>query len=165
MGGKMNMESIDTYLLTLLPVLLTAWIGIRVVEVRAKRNKADKEYEKLKAAIWPFLHSILSEEGNLNAELLQHFPAQKEAAREYVSNLCGRKKRKFVAAWQEYEVEYQQVKSLGPLAEAAAIVPSEVDLSKKQNLVDMAQWEVDRVNNVSRLVNKLLQVAKRRIWF
>ncbi|NVK20880.1 MAG: hypothetical protein HWD86_00020 [Kangiellaceae bacterium] len=159
------MENIDKYLLTLLPVLVTAWIGIRIFEVRAKRGEAKAEYEKFKSAIWPFLHSILSEEGNLNAELLQHFPTHKNAAREYINNLNGRKKKKFIEIWHKYETEYQQIKSLGPFAVAVAIAPNEADLPKGPNSAEMIQWEVDRINNINKLLNELLQVAQKKIWF
>ena len=159
------MENIENYLLALLPVLLTAEIGIRIFEVRTKRNETKQEYEKLKNAIWPFLHSILSEGESLNAELLQHFPNHKNAAREYLNSLKGKKKKQFIAIWQEYETVYQQVKSLGPFAVAAAIAPSEADLSKRPGQVEMIQWEVDRVNNISRLLEKLLKVAEQKIWF
>jgi len=94
----------DPYTSILLPVLVAALIGIRVYEVRKKQSAIDTEYNKFKDAIWPFLHTILSD-SNLNSELLQYFPSHKNAAREYISNLRGKKKKQFSELWAAYESE------------------------------------------------------------
>jgi hypothetical protein len=153
------------YLSILLPVLVAALIGIRVYDVRNKQIEANSNYNKFKDVIWPFLHSILSGSGNLNAELLQHFPNHKNAAREYVENLKGKKKIQFGKLWAAYEDEYLQVNSLGAFAPAVAIAPSHADLTKGPNAGEMEQWETDRVNKITVLLKDLLKVAKVKIWF
>lgn len=161
----MDLESLTPYFIALLPVLVAAWIGIRVSDVRSKRQIAKEEYDKFKDAIWPFLHSILSGESNLNVELLEHFPSHKNAAREYAQCLKGKKKKKFIELWLTYEEEYEQIKSLGPFAAAVAVAPSEVDLNSNPGPSEMIRWERDRVNKLSKLLTELLEVAKVKIWF
>jgi len=155
----------EPYISILLPVLIAALIGIRVYEVRNKQMAVNSEYNKFKDAIWPFLHSILSDSGNLNSELLQHFPSHKNAAREFIGNLKGKNKKQFNKLWMAYESEYLQVKSLGVFAPAVAIAPSEVDLRSKPNSSEMENWEIDRVNKITSLLNALLKTAKVQIWF
>ena len=155
----------NPYVSVLLPVLVAALIGIRIYDVRNKQIKIDAEYNKFKKTIWPFLHSILSESGNLNSELLQHFPEHKNAAREFIGNLKGKRKKQFNKLWAAYEAEYLQVKSLGAFAPAVAIAPCEVDLKNNPNALEMESWEIDRINTISSLLNALLKTAKVQIWF
>ncbi len=152
-------------LLVLLSVLVAAFIGIRVYEARNKQIEADKEYNKLKDVIWPFIHSILSDNSNLNAELLHHFPDHKNAAREYVNNLKGKKKKQFTKLWVSYENEYFQVQSLGNFASIVAIAPYDADLKKDPDASEMTRWEIDRVNRIIGLLKDLLETAKVKIWF
>lgn len=155
--NKMLNNNLHQYLITLLSLLLPVWIGIRIFEVRSKQQKIDAEYEKLRSSIWPFLHAINSTEGNLNAELLTHFPNHKNAAREYIEHLSGRRRKKFIRAWVEYEEQYDLVDSLGVMAPAVAIAPSEADLSKGPNAQEMIRWEIDRVDRVTESLNRLQQ--------
>ncbi len=161
----MATDTLYSYLVILLPILITAWIGIRIHEVRTKQAKVDLAYDKFKEVIWPFMHAILSDECNLNIELIQHFSDQKNAAREYIQNLKGKKKNEFIELWAEYENMYDEVKSLGIFAPAVAIAPSEKDLAKNTNAKEMVDWEVERINKLSRLLTKLLETAKIKIWF
>ncbi len=155
----------DPYISVLLPILVAALIGIRIYDVRNKQIQMDAEYNKFKEAIWPFLHSILSESGNLNSELLQHFPEHKNAAREFIGNLKGKKKKQFSKLWAAYEAEYFQIKSLGAFAPVVAVAPSEADLKSNPNALKMESWEIDRINTISSLLSTLLKTAKVQIWF
>ena len=155
----------NPYISILLPVLVAALIGIRVYDVRNKQTAFNSEYDKFKDAIWPFLHSILSDSGNLNAELLQSFPGHKNAAREFIGNLKSKKKQQFNKLWEAYEGEYLQVKSLGVFAPVVAIAPSDADLKSNPNASEMANWEIDRINRIVSLLNALLKTAKVKIWF
>ena len=161
----MATETLYSYSIILLPILITAWIGIRIYEVRAKQAKIDEAYDKFKETIWPFMHVILSDGCNLNVELIQHFPDQKNAAREYIQNMKGKKKKEFIKLWEEYESMYDEVKSLGVFAPAVAIAPSEKDLAKNTNVEEMIGWEIERINKLSKLLSKLLKTAKIKIWF
>ncbi|WLE96435.1 MAG: hypothetical protein QTN59_17345 [Candidatus Electrothrix communis] len=161
--NKMLNNNLHQYLITLLSLLLPVWIGIRIFEVRSKQKKIDAEYEKLRSSIWPFLHAINSTEGNLNAELLTHFPNHKNAAREYIEHLSGRRRKKFIRAWVEYEEQYDIVNSLGVMAPAVAIAPSEADLSKGPNAQEMIRWEIDRVDRVTESLNRLLDTARIKL--
>lgn len=110
-----------------------------------------------------FSHSLQQlETGDttLNLLILGDFPIHDIAMKDFIHNLHGVRKRKFLTKWSEYRHKYYEIKNLGTAGFVAAIAPSTADL-QKCTPADMEKWELDRTRALYTLICDLKEIASK----
>ena len=145
-------------------ILLAAFIAERFYTIHKKREKFDKEYTKFSEPLLNFAVGIQDKKVTLNYALSTEFKNHRLLKDVFISNLKGKRLRRFNEKWAEYEEHYKEVANRGVFGIGAAIAPSPEALANATP-DDPPKWEADRKTEVHSIITELLEIAKIKIWF
>lgn len=157
------MEGFAIPLLSVVSALTVALIAIRHQETTKKRDKFAAEYLEFKEAFTELV-KCLEGGSSLNVGLLQEYPIHCDARRKFIHNLKGCRLNRFTKKWTEYEEHYKEVECRGPFGIPCAIAPSYEALHSNPSPKEVRQWEVDRKNEVHKVITELLEISNKKIW-
>jgi hypothetical protein len=158
-----------TFSISLIAIL--GYVAGKVIEVLVVRRRDNRQefrsaYVKFAETFTDYFQALDNIEITLNTLIVGEFSKHDLAMRNFLRFLDGRRKKKFLRKWYEYEQKYYQIKQLGPMGMAVAIAPSDVDINKVGHKPEeMIRWDVNRRKELYKIINELLQIADKKYLF
>ena len=166
--GKENKKIDNPVIIVTLVGVIVALFSIiannRLTLWRTRRDEYLKAYSIFSGFFIFIIQQLETGGTDLNPLLLSEFPKHDLAKRDFIQHLSSSRKTRFLHIWEQYEEKYTQVKELGIFGIVAAIAPNIESLNNVKSPADMDHWELDRKNELHKIIHGLLDVAQNKYW-
>jgi hypothetical protein len=157
-------DEIQKFLLGAVVVLTSAFITIRYQEYKRKKEAFDQEFKEFRLALTDLVEIIWDKNISIDTIILQCFKDHSKAKNRFIHNLKGAQRKKFYEKWDEYKNCYEFSKSLGSTVIVAAICPPNIDISKVTQK-DIEVYDYERRKHIHVLLDELISIANKKIWY
>jgi len=151
-------------ILSVLGYLVHKYISHRLEVSRDNATAFRSAYGIFRKAFSHTIQQLETGDTTLNLLILGDFLEHDLAMKDFIHNLRGFRKTRFLEKWEEYENKYYEIKNLGVLGFTTAIAPTIEELNNYTPR-DMERWEHNRSKELYKLIHDLLSISSKKCRF